>query len=379
MAGGTFDINAREEGFCGLFGSGGTITNSGLDFARLTVGIGSLAGEVYTFAGAIQDGTHQVGLTKTGGGTLVLTGSSGYTDFTTVNGGTLKIDGSIGNTEVSVSSAALAGNGTIGGAVYIDNGGNLTTRISNWSGSAGMGFDDLSVQSLEILTGTPHVVTVDLASLTNFSEVAMTFPFLRTSGGITGFSADDFTVEVTGFTGTGTWAVQQTGNNLELVYTPGSSSPYGQWAGDKGLTEANDGPDMDPDGDGLSNLQEFAFDGDPLSSANNGKRFAGIADPDGAGPENKALLLTIPVRDGAVFNGPGDLVSDPVDGVVYQIQGALDLADWVAMNVSEVTPAYAGGLPALSSGWSYRTFRTPGPVGSPNVRSFLRAGVSAAP
>ena len=136
---------------------------------------------------------------------------------------------------------------------------------------------------------------------------------------------------------------------------------------------------MDPDNDGLTNLQEFAFDGNPLSSASDGKRFTGIADPDGAGPESNALLLTIPVRDGAVFNGPGDLVSDPVDGVVYQIHGSLDLADWATMNVSEVTPAYAGGLPALSSGWSYRTFRTPGPVGSPNVRSFLRAGVLAAP
>ncbi|MFM2242658.1 MAG: hypothetical protein RLZ97_1513, partial [Verrucomicrobiota bacterium] len=379
MAGGTFDLNAREEGICGLLGSGGTITNNGVDFARLEVGVGSSVGEVYTFAGTIQDGTGQVGLTKTGDSTLVLTGSSSYSDFTTVDGGTLKVDGSLGNTEVSVSSAELAGNGSIGGTVYLDNGGDLGTRISTWTGTAGSGFDDLNVQSLVIQTGIPHVVIVDSTGLMNFSEVAMTFPIVSSTGGISGFSDTDFSISAPGFPGTGTWAVQQNGNNLELIYTPGSSSPYDQWAGDKGLTEVNDGPDMDPDNDGLTNLQEFAFDGSPLSGASDGKRFIGIADPDGAGPEGDALLLTIPVRDGAVFNGPGDLVSNPVDGVIYQIEGSLDLADWTTMNVSEVTPALAGGLPALSSGWSYRTFRTPGPVGSPNLRSFLRAGVSEEP
>ena len=381
MAGGTFDLNGREEGFFGLSGSAGNITNNSVDFARVVVGVGSLAGEVSTFAGSIQDGTGQVGLTKTGSGTLVLTGTSSYTDFTTVNGGALKIDGSLGNTEVYVSSAVLAGNGSIGGTVYIDNGGNLATRISDWTGIGGSGFEDLSVQSLVLTTGTPHVITVDTTGLVNFSESAATFPIVLTTGGISGFSATDFSVSAPGFAGTGTWAVQVNGTNtnLELVYSPAVASAYDTWATAKGLTGANNGKTQDPDDDGLTNLQEFAFDGNPLSGTNDGKRFTGIADPDGAGPESDALLLTIAVRDGAVFNGPGDLVSDPVDDVVYRIQGSLELTDWTSVNVSEVTPAYTSGLPSLSSGWSYRTFRTPGPIGSPNVRSFLRSGVSVAP
>jgi autotransporter-associated beta strand protein len=371
---GLFTLYGRSETIGGLTGNGIVQGHN----AVLTVD--NATDE--TFSGTLRNNPSETGpfaLTKTGTGTLVLIGSSSYTDITTVNGGTLKVDGSLGNTEVSVSSAALAGNGSIGGAVYIDNGGNLATRISDWSGTAGSGFDDLSVQSLQILAGTPHVVTVDVASLTNFSEVAKTFQFLHASGGITGFSAVDFTVVVPGFTGTGTWAVQQNGNNLELVYSPASASAYDSWATAKGLTVANNGKTLDPDNDGLTNLQEFAFDGDPLSGASDGKRFAGIADPDGAGPESNALFFTVPVRFGAVFQGPGDLVSDPVSGIIYQIQGSNDLVDFTSTDVFEVSPALADGLPALSPGWTYRTFRRPSPVGASNPSGFIRSAVVESP
>jgi hypothetical protein len=35
-----------------------------------------------------------------------------------------------------------------------------------------------------------------------------------------------------------------------------------------------------------------------------------------------------------------------------------------------------GGLPALSTGWTYRTFRAPGKVGT-DPKAFLRAKVSS--
>jgi hypothetical protein len=113
-----------------------------------------------------------------------------------------------------------------------------------------------------------------------------------------------------------------------------------------------------------------------LSPANGDKRVATLADPDGAGPEGSTLIYTLPVRDGAVFSGPGDLVSAPVDGIIYQIQGSANLLDFTTATIAEVTPAHSAGLPALSTGWSYRSFYF---SGAPADRAFLRTVVVEVP
>ena len=350
----------------------GDLGYSGILF---TVADGTAENDLLVSA-AITEASGGLGITKAGPGKLTLTGTSNYTGGTSVTGGTLKVDGSLGSTSVTVASSALVGNGSIGGAVQLNSGGNLQTRIADWTGSAGTGFDDLNVQSLAIQVGTPHVVTVDTSGLSNFSESAKTFPILLSTSGITGFNTADFTVSVPGFPGTGTWAVQKTGNNLELVYAPIPTSPYETWADAKNLTEGNNDITLDPDLDGLTNLQEFAFDSDPLSPANDGKRVATFADPDGPGPEGTALILTLPVRNGAVFQGPGNLVSDPLDGIFYKIQGSTDLVDFTTRNISEATPALDSGLPTLSTGWTYRSFYIPA---SPTDRAFIRTVVGNQP
>lgn len=359
-----------------LSGTGGILSND--TGGQVTYSIGALNTNT-TFSGSIANewgGGGTAAITKVGTGKMTLTGGNSYTGPTSVTGGTLEIDGSLGNTAVAVNAAALAGNGTLGGTVTLETGGNLATSISDWTGTGGTGFDDLSVQSLVIQSGTPHVISVDSAGLVNFSESAKTFPIVLTSGGISGFNVLDFSISAPGFPGTGTWSVQTNGTNLELVYSPASASAYDSWATAKGLTGANNAKGFDADDDGLTNLQEFAFDGDPLSGTNDGKRVSIIADPDDAGPETTALILTLPVRNTAVFNGPGDLVSNPLDGLVYQIQGSVDLVDFTTMNISEVSPALDSGLPALSTGWSYRSFRAPGPLGP---REFIRAAVVESP
>lgn len=106
--------------------------------------------------------------------------------------------------------------------------------------------------------------------------------------------------------------------------------------------------------------------------ANDGKRVSVLADPDGAGLETTTLILTLPVRNGAVFNGPGDLVSDPVDGITYKIQGSTDLVDFTTSKISEVIPAMTTDLPTLSTGWTYRSFRM---YASPTDRGFIRTVV----
>lgn len=62
-------------------------------------------------------------------------------------------------------------------------------------------------------------------------------------------------------------------------------------------------------------------------------------------------------------------------GVTYKIQGSDQLAIW-DLAVSEVLgadkTAIETGLPALNSGWTYRTFQSPGAI-SGDPRDFLRA------
>ncbi|MCB1133711.1 MAG: hypothetical protein KDN05_21510, partial [Verrucomicrobiae bacterium] len=141
------------------------------------------------------------------------------------------------------------------------------------------------------------------------------------------------------------------------VFSPvGGVSAYDDWAGGYGLDPETDGaPGEDADHDGKTNLLEFATNDDPTSGASSGKMAGLVQDVGGS----DVLTLTIPVRGaGTPFSGATEQVSDPVDGIVYRIQGSPDLSDWNTTVVSEVVPALDAGLPALDPGWEYRTFRT---------------------
>ncbi|MGC4013006.1 MAG: autotransporter-associated beta strand repeat-containing protein [Luteolibacter sp.] len=160
--------------------------------------------------------------------------------------------------------------------------------------------------------------------------------------------------------------------------------PYVIWATNKGLTAGtNDDKGSDPDHDGVNNLAEFAFNGNPLSGTSGVQAVTKVATVGG----EKVLTITVPVRTGTVFPdsvGSTQLVSDVKDGVVYHIQGSLDLADWLSLNVDEVTnpsdiAVVQAGLTIPETGWTNRSFFIPfsDPVG--NVRMFLRAKVEEAP
>ncbi len=130
----------------------------------------------------------------------------------------------------------------------------------------------------------------------------------------------------------------------------------------------------DPDGDGLTNLEEFALDSDPTSGAAGGKVRARIETVGGS----PALVITLPVRKGASFGGaPAKTAAR--DGVIYTIRGTNDLANF-DQGVSEI-PASTGGLPALSDeeGWEYRSFRLDGAIGTRGPKGFLDVVIGEEP
>lgn len=152
----------------------------------------------------------------------------------------------------------------------------------------------------------------------------------------------------------------------------GEVAPYTLWAEDNGLPAGQQDPEDDPDGDGRSNLDEFALATDPATADDENIHVA-IGNADGPGPETSVFVMTLPVRSDASFapNGNGNQVA-VADGVGYQVEGSLELLHWT-LAVSEVTPnsEFANPLPELPDGWSYRSFRMPGQT-SDTPKAFLR-------
>ena len=179
-----------------------------------------------------------------------------------------------------------------------------------------------------------------------------------------------------GAPGAGTPIPQLTGTGKLNVLTGVVSDPFASWALTN-ITSINPAADAtaggDPDGDGVTNLSEFAFKGNPLSGSDNGIVRVFTADSSADVDTNRELILTIAIRKGgAAFAGaPLQLA---IDGVTYTIQGSIDLSN-LAAAVTEVTPITTG-LPDLSAdpSYEYRSFSLNSSNGLAG-RGFLRAKV----
>ncbi|MBK1835419.1 beta strand repeat-containing protein [Roseibacillus ishigakijimensis] len=165
-------------------------------------------------------------------------------------------------------------------------------------------------------------------------------------------------------TGTGTLRVGPViANPYETwiaTYYPGESDP------------ALVGATADPDGDGQSNLVEFAFGGLPDDSSSLALATEIIADSNGNSQDE--LLYTMAVRSGTPAFAGTPSPSASHDGITYTVQGSLDLQDFSSA-VSVVTPPVTAGLPAAPSGYEYRTFSLTASDGL-SGKGFLRASVS---
>lgn len=156
---------------------------------------------------------------------------------------------------------------------------------------------------------------------------------------------------------------------------PFTGTPFAAWVSGFNFS-AFANPDLtatgDPDGDGESNFKEFALNSDPRSAAASGKLRSRI-ETVAAG---QALVVTLPVRGNPVFTGAPQK-SATADQVAYTIEGSNSLADFDQV-VTEI-PASTGGMPALDSGWTYRSFRLSGEIGGRGPRGFLRVRMAESP
>jgi autotransporter-associated beta strand protein len=232
---------------------------------------------------------------KQGTGKLILTGTNNATGTTSIDAGTLEVNGTFasgGGTVTASAAGTISGTGTINRSVVINGKlapgasvGTLTTtapltlgadsgytwEIADWNGAAGTGYDTTVVDSLTIAATSTNPVTIAVTpqSLANFTNASKSFTLISTATGITGFAADAFVVDASALpAATGTWSVEENGNNLNLVFTFGTATPFESWASTN-ITAINPlapaGFDDDADGDGIANGLEWILGGGPLA------------------------------------------------------------------------------------------------------------------
>lgn len=226
-------------------------------------------------------------LTKSGAGTITLTGANTHTGATTVSEGFLRVDSSIA---VSANPITVASGGKLGGigtihrpvnvsgviapgdvvgkltipaAVTLGEGSSYAFDLGLWTGAAGSGYDTLDVSTLSVAATAASKFTVNLnaASMTGFDNSPRSFVLATATAPITGLDASNWQVSSTGFSFPGAWSVQASGNELRLVYSVASG--YEAWAIAKGLPGDADGFEQDADGDGVANGLEFLFGTQP--------------------------------------------------------------------------------------------------------------------
>jgi autotransporter-associated beta strand protein len=247
------------------------------------------------------------GFTKLGSGTLTLSGITGYAGNTTVSGGTL-----------TVPNANLPD----GATVTISSGATL----------------NLPTEGVDVVAGLV---------INGVAQPAGIYGSAQTGGVITGPG----TLQVSG---------------------AAPASPFESWIAGffPGITNpAIIGPNADPDGDGQSNLLEFALAGDPSDGADNAKIYHLLADTNGN--LSREMVLTAAVRTGTPAFAGTPSPQATHDGFTYTIQGSATL-DSFPLTVTPVAPVNPG-VPA-PAGYEYRSFRLEGSDGLTN-KGFLRVGV----
>ncbi|HEX5222169.1 MAG TPA: hypothetical protein VFZ59_21625 [Verrucomicrobiae bacterium] len=273
--------------------------------------------------------------------------------------------------------------------VLVQNEGVLQLGAANSDAQvSGKSFQQAASGSLQIEIGGTALTSFDRFNLTGAATLSGELSVSLINGFVPalGQTFDILTASVISgkFTTINQPAGMPAGRVFSVAYSPTVvqltvTTPYEAWINSfPTLTAPADKlKTADPDHDGRNNLVEFALDGNPTNAIATGKVVVKVAPVGGM----DALTLTFPVRAGVTFD-PTDPAGGPLvlkhlgDAVSYRIEASEDLTNvsWT-QEVTVVAGADAvsiqSGLPALNAGWVYRTFRSPGPVGS-DPEEFMR-------
>ena len=144
----------------------------------------------------------------------------------TVVGGLILSGGGVLAPGASPGTLTVASNMTWGG------GGVYEWEVQNWTGIAGAtnGWDLIKITSgtadptldITATSGDKFVIKIQEYNLVNVvTNASKSFTILQADSAITGFSADKFTLDTTGWSKGGTWEIGQVGNNdITLTYIP---------------------------------------------------------------------------------------------------------------------------------------------------------------
>lgn len=271
-SGGVLDLNGRSEGFNRLVGNGAVLNSAASTTATLTLGEDN--GNA-TFSGTLMDGAGTVALSKSGTGTLTLSGSNTYNGSTVISNGTLALATSgslrfvIGG---SGTNNAVKGTGatTMDGQFAFDLSGASTNTGATWT---------IVANTLTTAYGTNFIVTGFQGAGGNWTN---------TTNGVNYVFAQS--------------------NSVLSVQSTGGVTPYNAWVSywqgiNPGFTNA--AGTANPDGDPFDNNEEFAFDGNPTIGTS-------------------ALLTAVKVGTNAVFN----YVAQTNPSVVtYNVQSTTNLTN----------------------------------------------------
>jgi autotransporter-associated beta strand protein len=222
---GVLDLNSQPETVNGLSGTGTVDTVAGDGSPIFTVGSNNANS---TFNGVIKNTTGSLGLTKTGTGRLILTGTNTYTGGTIVNGGVLQVGdggtaGTLGGGAITISTGTLEFkrsddliiSGELSGGGGITQGGTGTVTLSGENTYSGATTVNAGTM---LLTG---------------NRVANSGAITVSSGAVLGISNGSFSLGTANFSvgnTSGVSTLNQTGGNI--TFSGGNQLLVGNLTGD---------------------------------------------------------------------------------------------------------------------------------------------------
>jgi fibronectin-binding autotransporter adhesin len=221
----TVDLNGFSNSVGSLAGAG-TVTSSVATLVTVTAGVNNTS---TTFSGTLVNGAGTIGLTKTGTGTLTLSGANTYSGVTTVSAGTLQA----GSTTAFSGNSAFMVTSTLDLKGFSDTLGSLagTGTVTNSAGSASANLTVGGNNTSTTFSG--NLINGVGMRVTKTGTGTLTLSGANTYGGFTTVSAGTLQAgSTTGFSANSAFVVTST---LDLN---GFSSSVGSLAGAGTVTDS---------------------------------------------------------------------------------------------------------------------------------------------